>query len=67
VITPPHLAPSSPPLPRSNAETKTRELTENERRLARERRMTDAQYLELEKGVSGDIMKLESFKPRGGK
>jgi len=46
VATPPHLRPSAP-LPPSppDGKPKQRALTENERRLARERSMTDEQYL----------------------
>lgn len=63
VITPPHLAPSTPPQPRA-PEAKTRDLTENEKRLAREMKLTPEQYIELQQG---DVMKLDSFKTKGGK
>jgi hypothetical protein len=43
---PPHLRPSAPPAPRGQEPVKQhRELTENERRLAREQGMTEEQYL----------------------
>jgi len=42
---PPQHAASSHPIPQSSQEPKTRQLTENERRLARENGYTDAQYL----------------------
>ena len=64
VITPPHLAPSSPPLPNNNSAPRQRELTENEKRLARASKLSDKEYLDL---LEGDSMKLESFKKPGGK
>jgi hypothetical protein len=67
VITPPHLRPSSPP-PRdtSRAAVPTRELTENERKLARLYGMTDAEYV-AGQGTSDD-MTLDTFSPpKGGK
>ncbi|HEX9430477.1 MAG TPA: hypothetical protein VF944_08880 [Candidatus Bathyarchaeia archaeon] len=48
VVTPPHLRPSAPTVPGTEAGTKKerRELTENERRLARERGQSPEQYLD---------------------
>lgn len=47
VTTPPHLRPSAPQIPGKESDKPARrELTENERRLARERRMTEDQYLD---------------------
>lgn len=47
VTTPAHLRPSAPKIPgREPPAKETRELSENERRLARERGWTDAQYLD---------------------
>lgn len=46
VFTPPHLRPSAPMIPGAEPEKKEhRQLSENERRIARERRLTDEQYL----------------------
>lgn len=45
MITPPHLRPSNPPSPQNNNNKPKRALTENERRIARENRMTDEEYL----------------------
>jgi hypothetical protein len=46
VVTPPHMRPSAPPGPSSNQRPARRQLNENEKRLAREKRMTDDQYLD---------------------
>lgn len=47
VFTPPHLRPSAPPIPGTEpAKKELRDLTENEKRLARERGMTTEQYLQ---------------------
>jgi hypothetical protein len=47
-VLPPHMRPSAAPAPRGDGEkTKTRELSENERRLARERGLSEAAYIEL--------------------
>lgn len=47
VFTPPHLRPSAPVIPgQEQQQVERRQLTENERRLARERKMTDEQYLD---------------------
>lgn len=56
--TPPHMRPSAPPGPSGNPEgkKKARELTELERRLARERRMTDAEYLEWLEVPATDVV-----------
>lgn len=66
VITPPHLSPSSPPLPTNRQEKKVRELTENERRVAKASGLTPEQYLaELESGEGP--MRLKSWADKGGK
>lgn len=53
---PPHMRPSSAPTPKpGETAPKLRELTENERRLARENKMTDAEYIEF----SDDIKPLD--------
>lgn len=45
---PPHLRPSAPPTPKAGDNApKSRELTENERRQARENKMTEAEYIEF--------------------
>lgn len=44
-VIPPHLRPSSPPAPAPGAPAKGRDLTEEERRLARESKMSDEEYL----------------------
>lgn len=47
VFTPPHLRPSAPPIPGAEPpKQELRDLTENEKRLARERGMTHEQYLQ---------------------
>lgn len=46
MVNPPHLRPSSPPPPSNNPRQPVRQLTENERRLARENHMTDQEYLD---------------------
>lgn len=47
VFTPPHLRPSAPVIPGQEPQkVERRQLTENERRLARERKQTDEQYLD---------------------
>lgn len=50
-VTPPNLPPSSTPLPNNNQATPPRQLTENERRLARQWNMTDEDFL---KGMEGE-------------
>lgn len=45
VVTPPHLRPAAPASPSGEKKKEGRELTENERRLARASKMTDEQYL----------------------
>lgn len=59
VTTPPHLRPSAPVIPghESPAPAETRELTENERRLAKERGQTPAQYLEWIDVKPEDVVK----------
>ena len=55
---PPHLRSSAPPGPSEPKDTKKlRELTELEKRIARENRQTDEQYLELLEGDSMEFMK----------
>ena len=44
---PPHLRPSAPAAPTKPEQKIQRELTENERRIARERKQSDAEYLAL--------------------
>lgn len=46
VSSPPHMRPSAPPGPNANQPVRRRQLTENEKRLAREKRMTDDVYLD---------------------
>ncbi|MBA2704697.1 MAG: hypothetical protein H0U60_12700 [Blastocatellia bacterium] len=46
VTTPPHMRPSSPPGPNANQPPRRRQLNENEKRLAREKRMSDDTYLD---------------------
>lgn len=49
---PPHMRPSAAPLPSAaDQKPKLRELNENERRLARENKLTEAEYIELTDNV----------------
>lgn len=54
-VTPPHIRPSAPPSPNTPEPTKRRELTENELRLARERRMTKDVFLDWIEAPAGEV------------
>lgn len=63
--TPPHLRPTAPTGPRSdNGAPKTRPLTEAEKRLARENRMTDAEYLAWLEAPATDVAFSDVGKPK---
>lgn len=64
VVTPPYLAPSAAPQPRAdNGKQELRQLSENERRLARERGMTDEQFLNWLTVKPEDVVKSTIGKP----
>ena len=71
MVNPPHLAPSTPPQPRPPEKGKVRELTENEKLLARARGWTAEQYLEglgeAEKGAPLVITEYGQRNKKGGK
>lgn len=63
VVTPPHLRPSAPqaPVPQQN-QTQVRQLTELERRLARENNMSDAEFLQHLYAQPNEILSLNPAK-----
>ncbi len=60
--TPPHLRPSAPPAPAPGAPPKLRDLSEEERRLARENKMSDAEYLKALDMPAGSVTNPEAWK-----
>ena len=65
MVNPPHLAPSPAPLPTREVKSKVRDLTENERLLARARGWTAEQYLEnLGESESGSPLVMTDYGQR---
>jgi len=56
-VTPPHLRPTPPSAPTEGTKKPVRQLTENERRLARERGMTEEQYIDWLEVPSDSVVK----------
>lgn len=61
---PPHLRPSAPPAPAAGAPKKLRDLNEEERRLARENKLSDEEYLLALDMPAGAVTNLDAW---GGK
>ena len=64
---PPQNRPSSAPLPNQNTAPKTRELTENERRLAREWKMSPAEYIAMQELDDEDVVDYDKDAMREGR